>query len=99
MKETVQSVTTWADETFKGATIRRQIERAREEFIELEKALDAGDMAKVAIEAADVCICLYRTIGTINPTAIDDKMAVNRARQWNVGPDGCGYHVKAAGHE
>lgn len=94
MSETVQSVTAWADETFKGATIQAQVNRAKEEFDELEKALEAGDMDKVAIEAADVCICLYRTIGTINPKAIDDKMAINRGRIWNVGPDGVGYHVK-----
>ncbi len=93
--ETVQSVTEWADTTFGPATLERQVMRALEEIGELQQALRAGDVQKIAIEAADACICLYRVIGTINPKAIDEKMAINRARKWNVGPDGCAYHVKA----
>ncbi len=25
---------------------------------------------------------------------VDEKMTINRKRVWNVGPDGCGYHVR-----
>lgn len=93
--ETVQSVTNWANETFGPATIQRQVERAKEEFFELEQIMIRPcHPDKLAEEAADVCICLYRVIGTLDPEAINKKMAKNRARQWNVGPDGCAYHVK-----
>ena len=92
--ETVQSVTEWANETFGPATIQRQVERAREEFSELEHIISVPcHPDKLAEEAADVCICLYRVIGTLDPEAINKKMAKNRARQWNVGPDGCGQHI------
>lgn len=92
--ETVQSVTEWANETFGPATIQRQVERARQEFLELEQIMSVPcHPNKLAEEAADVVICLYRVIGTLDPEAINKKMAKNRARKWNVGPDGCGQHI------
>lgn len=92
--ETVQSVTEWANETFGPATIQRQVERAKEEFSELEQIMSVPcHPNKLAEEAADVVICLYRVIGTLDPEAINKKMAKNRARKWNVGPDGCGQHI------
>lgn len=42
----------------------------------------------------NVVICLYRVIGTLDPWAINKKMAKNRARKWKVDSDGCAYHVK-----
>lgn len=90
--ETVQSVTDWANETFGQATIDRQILRAEMEFQELLH-ISQTNTEKIAEEAADVCICLYRVIGTLDPEAINKKMAKNRARKWQVDGQGCAQHV------
>lgn len=90
--ETIASVTTWANETFGPATIEVQIDRAWKEFRELLQ-LRGLDTDKIAEEAADVCICLFRVIGTLDPEAINKKMAKNRARQWKVDGQGCAQHV------
>ena len=97
--ETIQSVTQWANETFGPATIQRQTNRAIEEMEELRLAAASGDLAKLVEEAADVVICFYRVIGILDPEAINKKMAVNRARQWKVGGDGCAYHIAEASHD
>lgn len=90
--ETIASVTTWANETFGPATIEVQIDRAWKEFRELLQ-LRGLDTDKIAEEAADVCICLFRVIGTLDPEAINKKMAKNRARKWQVDGQGCAQHV------
>ena len=90
--ETIGSVTTWADETFGQAMILSMIERAKKEWDELLYA-SLHDMDRTAEEAADVCICLYRVIGTLDPEAINKKMAKNRARKWQVDRQGCAQHV------
>lgn len=92
--ETVHSVTTWANEAFGKAEIGVQIERAKKEFIELLKLQEVDhDNAQLAEEAADVCICLYRVIGTLDPEAINKKMAKNRDRKWQVDGQGTAQHV------
>lgn len=94
--ETVNSVTEWAENTFGMATLERQFERAYEEMRELDKVIysQRGSYEKIAEEAADVVICLYRIIGLLHPDAIEEKMAINRARKWNVDQQGCGQHKK-----
>lgn len=92
--ETIQTVTAWANETFGPATIRTQIARAEKEFVELLQLQEVDhDNAQLAEEAADVCICLYRVIGTLDPEAINKKMAKNRARKWKVDGQGTAQHV------
>lgn len=91
--ESVQSVTTWANETFGPATIEVQIDRAWKEFRELLQ-LRGLDTDKIAEEAADVCICLFRVIGTLDQEAVNKKMAKNRARKWQVDGQGCAQHVE-----
>jgi hypothetical protein len=98
-RETVQSVTEWADNTFGPATIFTQFERAKQEMGELEKHFSRtaslwGD--EVAEEASDVVICLYRIIGTLDPQAIEKKMAINRRRTWNVAGDGTAQHIEGS---
>jgi DNA repair exonuclease SbcCD ATPase subunit len=90
--ETIASVTAWADETFGLATIDRQILRAEMEFQELLH-ISQTNTGKIAEEAADVVICLYRMIGTLDPEAINKKMAKNRAYKWKVDGQGCAQHV------
>ena len=93
--ETIASVTDWANKTFGEATIEAQYKRANKEWDELTAAIELDLPAeKVAIEAADVCICLFRIIGTLNPQAINLKMAKNRARKWALDGNGCAQHVE-----
>lgn len=97
--ETVQSVTEWANQTFGKATSQAMMDRAKKEWDELLDLFHPPDHTeccipkKVAEEAADVCICLYRVIGTLDPEAINKKMAKNRARKWQVDGQGCAQHV------
>lgn len=89
MAETLESIIAWGDQTFGPCSQDRAIERAGEEWSEMEE-----DGADVPIEAADVIICLLRIPGILD--AINRKMTINRGRTWDVRPDGTGYHVKAA---
>lgn len=99
-RETVQSVTRWADTTFGPATIARQLLRLQQEmneltllYEEMELGLVKFNPRKLGEEAADVVICLYRIIGTLDCEAIDKKMKVNRSRKWALSGDGCGQHI------
>lgn len=99
-RETVLSVTRWADTTFCPATISRQLMRVHQEmneltllYEEMELGLVKFNPKKLAEESADVVICLYRIIGTLDPDAIDKKMKVNRSREWKLTGDGCGQHI------
>lgn len=104
--ETIDSVTNWANKTFGEATLYAQLRKAEDEWQELLTAWDAWAEAKanhfdstefeklLVREAADVCITLYRVIGTLQPTAIDDKMKINRARKWKLKGDGTAQHSK-----
>ena len=52
---------------------------------------------KIRLETADVLIVLYGVAhmrGFDLHLAVDDKMAINRHRQWKPNGDGTGYHVK-----
>lgn len=90
--ETAESIKNWADETFGFAPYIIQLERAKKEFLELEVAIFSADAKKIAMEAADVIICLSR-LAALYPNAVDEKMKINRARKWKVDGNGCGQHV------
>ena len=94
MTETVETIAAWGNATFGPVTGLRAAVRANEEMSECIKAYVAENASAGLIEAADVVICLCRIPGLWE--AVEQKMAVNRSRTWNVGPDGCGYHVKSA---
>lgn len=86
LPETWASINQWCDDTFGTATIPQIIERAKEEFAELET-----EGADHAIEAADVVICLCRIPGFAE--ALQRKMRINRARKWRLVGNGTGYHI------
>ena len=93
--ETPTSVKIWANETFGWADIATQLRRARQEMEELLDAHAKGQSySALAEEAADVCICLFRLIASIDPQAINKKMEINRGRVWMKNGDGTGYHKK-----
>lgn len=87
-EETFETINQWCDDTFGPATWQRMIERAKEEFDELEDCLTVEG---AAIEAADVVICLCRIPGFAQ--ALQDKMAINRKRRWALTGEGTGYHI------
>lgn len=97
--ETQQSITDWANTTFGAAGSNARVAaRANEEMAELLRALTADDASpKAAVEVADVLIVLYRLatrLGVDLHAEVDRKMAINRAREWNLDSSGHGYHVR-----
>jgi hypothetical protein len=87
--ETWETINQWCDDTFGAATVPQIIERAKEEWAELEE--EGSDKA---IEAADVVICLCRIPGFAD--ALQRKMAINRKRKWRLVGNGTGYHIPDA---
>ena len=88
----------WGEETFGPVTHPEVlVDRARLEFDELREAVLQGDTREIAHEIADILILLYR-VGTLAgcdiDQAVDEKMAINRARRWIRKGDGTGRHVK-----
>ena len=96
----------WATYTFGLADLSSTIERAREEFDELERATDGrAEAFEVLMEIADIVIILLRAAELLRrdpanavptPTlqeAIDLKMAVNRKRAWVRDGKGHGRHA------
>ncbi len=97
--EDQKSITLWGEETF-GPAVNPAVlvARARMEMDELMEAVDAGDHAEAALEAADVFILLYRVAtvcGFDINEAVNRKMAINRARKWARKGDGTGSHIKS----
>lgn len=97
-KETFASVGEWAVSTFGPGTVKRRLERAGEELEEaIADAHVGAPIEEIMAEIADVLICLCgaaRVAGGDLQSAFDDKMAINRARQWSLRGDGTGYHIK-----
>lgn len=92
--ETFDSIGEWAHGTFGPVELGRGIERAKEEFYELEIAPTTEEAIE---EAADVIITLAAMVysqGGYLQDAIDKKMKINRARRWKTHGDGTGYHIK-----
>lgn len=96
--ENQTSVSAWADRTFGPAGSNLSVAvRANQEMAELLSKLAADDNDPAAIEeCADVVIILMRLCdrnGRNLALAIDQKMAVNRARRWRLDGHGHGHHV------
>lgn len=92
--ETWASIAEWCEATFGPCSPERVATRSREEMKELvdETEIAAGWTDKARIEAADVLICLSRVPGIWE--AVEEKMAINRARKWRIMGDGTGYHER-----
>jgi NTP pyrophosphatase (non-canonical NTP hydrolase) len=102
MSETQESISAWAEQTFgpSGSNIRVAV-RAQEEPTELLRALSVDDdHPKAAEEVADVVIVLQRLASRLGVDLwqeVERKMAINRARVWNMDGTGHGYHVRDRG--
>lgn len=97
--ETQKTISAWSQATFGDAGSNAVVAaRALEEMAELLRALTHDDNSQLAAaEIADTVIVLYRLadrMGFDLHDEIDRKMAINRARRWEVGSDGIGYHVR-----
>jgi NTP pyrophosphatase (non-canonical NTP hydrolase) len=94
--ETQETIAAWAAATFGPTTVSAAWLRCFEEILEAEKADLAGDHEGLAAELPDILITLYRVaerLGVDLHSAVNEKMAVNRGRTWNVSPNGTGRHV------
>ena len=98
MKETMQSIIDWQNETFgPSRNHMRTVTRANEEMAELLTAVSLGNLYKVGEEIADIFLVLCGIAGPLNINIFDEidaKMAVNRERKWTITDEGHGYHVK-----
>lgn len=98
MKETQESITKWADDTFGKTTIMRSVTRANEEMAELLKHLSIDPIhPKAPEEIADIFIVLYRAASYLKTDIhkeIDRKMFTNRNRKWKLDGAGCAQHIE-----
>lgn len=97
--ESTATIATWANATFGASPSNMStFERARKEWTELERKLEANDADPEAVtEIADVVIVLQRIAAAHGKdlyAEIDRKMAINRARKWELTGDGHGQHVE-----
>ena len=97
--EDPKSIGSWTSATFgEGALPASVAARANEEMAEFLRAVVVGETDKALEEAADVWIvlCHYAAVmGQDLQAEVDRKMAVNRARKWEIRADGTGKHVAA----
>lgn len=90
MSETLETVRDWGTETFgDDGDLLRYLDRTSEEFDELRDEVVADNADGIAMEAADVIICLSRLTTWAH---VERKMEINRARKWRKMGDGTGYH-------
>jgi len=93
MSETQATINRWQAEQFPDATEEGILDHLREEFNEF---LGSATQAETMVEAADLVILLYAWAGKVGGdlhAAVDAKMGINRARTWNIQPDGTGRHT------
>ena len=95
--ESSKTIAKWGTEAFgDAASLKAYAIRAQEELAELIEAIETRESDKnIALEAADVTILLHRITGTLGLelySAIDEKMDINRKRQWVPDGNGVGQH-------
>jgi NTP pyrophosphatase (non-canonical NTP hydrolase) len=97
-QETQQSINQWALETFgvcKGLDIIA--DRYFDEVEELRGIVQTRFMAKIEDELADNLIVLFQVASYLNINlldAVNNKMVINRNRQWKLHGDGTGQHIE-----
>ncbi|UOF78800.1 hypothetical protein [Caudoviricetes sp.] len=67
------------------------------------RATDIEGLERATDECADVLITLYRLVRCLTSTPLEDlveqKMIINRARQWKSNGDGTGKHIRVTPDE
>lgn len=87
-RENQSSINDWQDKTFPLATREGVLKHLREEMEEFFEH-------PCEIEAADIVILLFAYAKKDQfdlLRVVDEKMTVNRARNWNIQSDGTGRH-------
>ena len=96
--ETQITISDWAISTFgHPASAKKIVERFVEEVIELDtlSAATPPDIQKVKDECADCLIVLYQVANVYGfnlNLAVNDKMRINRNREWELRGDGTAQH-------
>jgi NTP pyrophosphatase (non-canonical NTP hydrolase) len=88
-------------------SLKQQEPRIRKELDELREAIETDQSPEViAMELADVVISCYTAarlalseLGVDLDRVILEKNAINWRREWEIGPDGLGRHVKVRSDE
>lgn len=95
--ESQRSIDDWATSVFgPGIDYFAARKRVVEEMREFETA---PDLIEAMQEAADVVIALFRFAAVAEFDllgAVDNKMYINRQREWIAHGDGTGHHIKEA---
>lgn len=94
MTETFVSINQWQRETSPNATVAGVERHIAEEWSEFCSAAHLADRIE---EATDMIILLLAYIDRAGEygaqRAIDEKMRINRTRNWRIQSDGTGRHV------
>jgi Protein of unknown function (DUF550) len=92
--ETFDSINRWQRETFPDATLTGVEEHIHEEFKEFTVARSVADSVVEAVDLILLLSCYIdkATGGDGAQRHVDAKMAIDRARQWNIQADGTGRH-------
>lgn len=92
MAETLETINQWAEETFGPIDSELAVlYRLNKELLELEDAILDDFDEQIKIEAADCIVILMRLTDW---ETIEKKMAINRARKWELNGDGTGQHIE-----
>lgn len=97
MTETYSTIGEWAVRTFGAGKPLACYAKLAEEFGEIARPLQKREYEKALYEMADVVIVLSHmatSLGLELQRAVDEKMSVNRARTWNMTPEGTAVHVE-----
>jgi NTP pyrophosphatase (non-canonical NTP hydrolase) len=92
MSETFHSINKWQRDTFPNATATGILIRIEEEWQELQNAETTEDRIEEAVDLIIVLAAYIAKLGLEAQYHIDQKMRINRQRQWNIQPDGTGRH-------
>ena len=96
--ETFDGIGQWALASFGPGKPLACYAKLAEEFGEVARPLQKQQYDKAIYELADMVIVLSHmaaSLGLDLQRAVDEKMAVNRARTWTRTPDGTYIHVEA----
>lgn len=97
MDETIRQIQEWGVDTFGVPDPYRAFTKLVEEVGELSVAIRKGGPDDVGEEIADIIVTAIHcgSSGQVRDiqTAVNNKMRINRQRDWNLKGDGTGDHV------
>jgi hypothetical protein len=94
MSETFDTINQWQRETFPAATLAGVAGHIKEEWDEFQDAATRAEQIEEAVDLIILLACFIDKAGGSGSQAhVDEKMARNRARQWNIQQDGTGRHI------